>query len=211
MVRNCSFFSKALGLQYVYARETLRLYMERIAENVKEHTLKALDAVNLNLLKREHYTTIKTETAQYVPVDIDVSPMDNSRTKKEGVSRTYKGMDGYSPIFSYIGKEGYMLDCELRPGKQHCQKNTPEYLEKELKIIKELALNVPVLLRLDSGNDAYATLKPLMKSGHFYLVKRNLRRESLEKWVDIGRAMGDLSVPRKGKEVYTGVFLWLPP
>ena len=204
MVRNCSFFSKALGLQYVYARETLRLYMERIAENVKEHTLKALDAVNLNLLKREHYTTIKTETAQYVPVDIDVSPMDNSRTKKEGVSRTYKGMDGYSPIFSYIGKEGYMLDCELRPGKQHCQKNTPEYLEKELKIIKELALNVPVLLRLDSGNDA--TLKPLMKSGHFYLVKRNLRRESPEKWVDIGRAMGDLSVPRKGKEVYTGVF-----
>ena len=61
---------------------------------------------------------------------------------------------------------------------------------------------VPVLLRLDSGNDA--TLKPLMKSGHFYLVKRNLRRESPEKWVDIGRAMGDLSVPRKGKEVYTG-------
>ena len=57
------------------------------------------------------------------------------------MSRTYKGMDGYSPIFSYIGKEGYMLDCELRPGKQHGQKNTPEYLEKERKIIKKLALN----------------------------------------------------------------------
>ena len=105
--------------------------MEKIAKVAKEHTLKALDGVNLNLLKREHYTTIKTETAQYIPVDIDVSPMDNSRTKKEEVSRTYKGMDGYSPIFSYIGKEGYMLGCELRPGKQHCQKNTPEYLEKE--------------------------------------------------------------------------------
>ena len=98
-----------------------------------------------------------------------------------------------------------MLNCELRPGKQHCQKNTPKYLEKELKIIEELALNDPVLLRLDSGNDAYATLKPLMKSGHFYLVKRNLRRESPEKWVDIGRAMGECSVPREGKEVYTGV------
>ena len=180
--------------------------MERITENVKEHTLKALDAINLNLLKRENYTAIKTETTQYIPVDINVSPMDNSRTGKEGVRRTYKGMDAYSPIFSYIGKEGYMLDCELRPGKQHCQKNSPEYLEKELKIIKELALNTPVLLRLDSGNDAYATLKPLMKSGHFYLVKRNLRRESPEKWVDIGRAMGDLSVARKGKEVYTGIF-----
>ena len=26
-----------------------------------------------------------------VPVDIDVTPMDNSKSKKEGVSRTYKG------------------------------------------------------------------------------------------------------------------------
>ena len=55
-----------------------------------------------------------------------------------------------------------MLDGELRPGKQQCQKNTPEYLEKERKIIKELTLNVPVLLRLDSENDA--TLKPLIVS-----------------------------------------------
>ena len=51
MVRNCSFFSKALGLQYVYARETLRLYMKKIAQNVKDYTLKVLDAVNLNLLR----------------------------------------------------------------------------------------------------------------------------------------------------------------
>ena len=26
-----------------------------------------------------------------IPVDIDVTPMDNSKSKKEGVSRTYKG------------------------------------------------------------------------------------------------------------------------
>lgn len=34
---------------------------------------------------------------------------DNSGTKKEGVSRTYKGTDGYAPIFAYMGQEGY--DC----------------------------------------------------------------------------------------------------
>lgn len=27
----------------------------------------------------------------YVPVDIDVTPFDNSKTRKEGVSRTYNG------------------------------------------------------------------------------------------------------------------------
>lgn len=34
-----------------------------------------------------------------VPVDIDVSPFDNFKTKKEGVSRTYKGFDGFAYIF----------------------------------------------------------------------------------------------------------------
>ncbi|RKX75183.1 MAG: hypothetical protein DRP60_09150 [Spirochaetes bacterium] len=78
--------------------------------------------------------------------------MDNSGTHKEGVGRTYKGCDGYAPIFSYIGEEGYMLGCELRPGTQHCQKGTPEYLKKNLKMIGELAPSKPVLIRMDSGN-----------------------------------------------------------
>ena len=41
-----------------------------------------------------------------VSLDIDVTPFDNSGTKKEGVNRTYKGMDGYAPIFTYLGEEG---------------------------------------------------------------------------------------------------------
>ena len=56
-----------------------------------------------------------------VPVDIDVTPMDNSKSKKEGVSRTYKGGDGYAPMMAYIGTEGYAINFELREGKQHYQ------------------------------------------------------------------------------------------
>jgi len=44
----------------------------------------------------------------FVPVDIDVSPFDNSKTKKEGASRTYKGMDGYGASFS-LDYSGVML------------------------------------------------------------------------------------------------------
>ncbi len=156
-------------------------------------------------MKKATITPLKTSKGQYIPVDIDVSPMDNSRTKKEGVGRTYKGCDGYAPIFGYIGTEGYMLSCEQRPGTQHCQKDTPAYLEKTLKIIDNLNPADPILLRLDSGNDAYDTLAPLMKSGHFFLVKRNLRRESRERWMDIARSLGTCEVPREGKFVYTGV------
>jgi hypothetical protein len=56
---------------------------------------------------------------------MDVSPFDNSKTQKEGVSRTYKGVDGFAPIFAYLGTEGYLVNLEFREGKQHCQKNTP--------------------------------------------------------------------------------------
>ena len=52
-------------------------------------------------------------------VDIDVSPFDNSKTKKEGVSWTYKRFDGYVPIFGYVGEEGYLANPELRPGSDH--------------------------------------------------------------------------------------------
>ena len=48
-------------------------------------------------------------------LDIDVFPMDNSGTKKEGVSYTYKGFDGYAPLAAYLGEEGWCLACELRP------------------------------------------------------------------------------------------------
>ena len=53
-----------------------------------------------------------------IPVDIDVTPMDNSKSAKEGVSRTYKGFDGYAPMMAYIGTEGYAINFELREGKQ---------------------------------------------------------------------------------------------
>lgn len=63
---------------------------------------------------------IHTSAGDFLPLDMDVSPFDNSKTQKEGVSRTYKGVDGFAPIFAYLGTEGYLVNLELREGKQHC-------------------------------------------------------------------------------------------
>ena len=49
----------------------------------------------------------------HVPLDIDVFTMDNSGTKKEKVSRTYQGFDGYAPIAAYLAKEGWLVEIEL--------------------------------------------------------------------------------------------------
>ncbi len=113
----------------------------------------------------------------YVPVDIDVTPFDNSKTKKQGVSRTYKGYDGYAPIMAYIGTEGYLANCELREGKQHCQKHTPEFLREAIRMCREIT-DEPLLVRLDSGNDAAENIGILAEAGCHFIIKRSLRRES---------------------------------
>ncbi len=79
-----------------------------------------------------------------VPLDIDVSPFDNSGTKKEGVSRTYKGHDGFAQIFSCLGREGYGVHVELREGSVHGQKNTDEYLKASITLRN---LHLPVRQR----------------------------------------------------------------
>ena len=84
-----------------------------------------------------------------VPLDIDVTPMDNSKSHKEGVSRTYKNFYGYAPIMAYIGAEGYACNFDLREGSQHCQKDTPKLLKETIAAANEMT-DKPLLVRMDS-------------------------------------------------------------
>ena len=139
-----------------------------------------------------------------VLVDIDVTPMDNSKSKKEGVSRTYKGFDGYTPMMAYIGTEGYAINFELREGKQHCQKGTVEFLQETIKLCHKLT-DKPLLIRLDSGNDSIDNVAVLMDTGCFFIIKRNLRRESTDDWFEMAKQyFQNVNSPRDGKTVYIG-------
>jgi len=91
-----------------------------------------------------------------------------------------------------------MLDCDLREGKQHCQKET----------LKSIKAPGPYMFRLDEGNVATDTLRVLHESGHFFLIKRNMRRENLLYWLDIAKSVGEKASyeSREGKTVYTGVY-----
>ena len=209
LLANDPLFQKALNLERVYAPETVRIYLDRWAkkgnEKLYEHVLALLGQSNLNLIKSVSLSRIRTKNGNYVPVDIDVSPMDNSNTKKEAVGWTYRCFNGYSPIFSYIGTEGYMLDCELRPGQQNCQKGTPEFLRNTMRMVDELTLSDSVLFRLDSGNDAFDNLKMLLKSPYYFVIKKNRRTEKREDWLRIAQERGFAEEQRAGKTVYTGV------
>ena len=145
----------------------------------------------------------------FVQIDIDVSPFIDEKCAKEGISKTYKLKDGYAPIFAYIGTEGYLLAMELREGKQHCQCGTAEFLREVIVLARQLT-DKPLLIRLDSGNDAAENIGICMEecyreNGVHFIIKRNLRKELPEDWLERVRDVcTNVTEPREGKKEYIG-------
>ncbi len=50
-----------------------------------------------------------------------------------------------------------------------------------------------------------------MQSGHQFIVKRNLRKESREQWLERAKSLGKVIYHDEHKTVYTGVFTGLTP
>ena len=145
-----------------------------------------------------------SDEKEYVLLDIDVSPFDNSNTKKEGVSRTYKGCDGYAPNFGYLGQEGYVVNAELREGKTHVQKDTAVFLEKCLSYARTIT-DLPILVRMDGGNDSVDNLKVCVKERANFIIKRNPRREKPENWLMVDEQFGKCIQEGEGKRVFYGL------
>ena len=90
--RGSLFFKDALGLPCVYAKETVRLYIERMAEDA-DSVIEQLRESSTKIIRQAPLHGMWIEGRHYLPVDIDTAAMDNSKTKKEGVSRTYRKYD----------------------------------------------------------------------------------------------------------------------
>ena len=207
LFRRDAYFRESLGLKNVPSEPTLRQGLDACGDAVRGAIRKA----NLAALDHVTFTPEQTRHGSYIPVDMDVSPFDNSNSKKEGVSWTHKKVDGYAPIFAYIGAEGYLLDCELRPGSQHSQKNAPEFLRRAISSLRKLGVLPDCLIRMDSAHDAAENLRILSGSGCKFLVKRNLRKESRPWWITMAKAVGEMEEPRKGKRVWRGVVSHIQP
>ena len=203
-VRDDSFYSSALNIDTVPSAATLRQRMDTRANEF----LPLVDRSCVDFLKSVGVKVTPLPMG-HVPLDADVTPMDNSRTKKQGVSRTYKGMDGYAPMMGYIGAEGYCVAVELRQGKQHCQKGTPDFLRRFLANANEIT-DKPMLLRLDGGNDALANVDVVLEHNEpergntavDFIIKWNPRKENPEEWLDYAVEKAFYEQPRAGKRVW---------
>jgi len=197
--RQEEFFRRALGLTKLPSEETLRQRMDELGTM----PITALHEESARLIA-QHAPTVTPCHGEWIPLDVDVSPFDNSGTKKEGVAWTYKKLDGYAPNFAYLGLEGYLIHCELRPGSQHCQDGTPDFLDRTIELARQVTSG-KLLVRMDAGNDDAENLRRLQKKKHVgWIIKRNQRRESETDWLEEAQCHGACEEPREGKEVWTG-------
>ena len=202
-VREDEFFHTAMGIGAVPSSETLRQRLDGQAAALLPLVVEAGTDFLVNVEAK--CTTLGTG---HVPLDADVTPFDNSQTKKEGVSRTYKGYDGYAPMAAYLGREGYCLELELRVGKQHCQSGTPGFLERNLERARRVT-DQPILLRLDGGNDAIENIEVILAHNEQaedpspvdFLIKWNPRKEDPVEWLAYAEQHGVWEAPRAGKRV----------
>jgi hypothetical protein len=183
----------------------MRQRLDARAAELRELT----DELSLRLLERTEAPI--TAHKGYVCADMDTFVMDNSDTKKEAVSRTYQGVDGYTPIALYLGNEGWNLGLELRAGSHHSALETEYFFERVFPRLERVcAADAKVLWRADSGFDSARLLFALaaererwagLERSFDYLTKWNPRRQDKAAWVARAEAAGVFEEVRAGKRV----------
>lgn len=194
------YFMQAIGVKRLPSKESLRQRLEQLSTHELEDFIRRF---NLQPLKRfaEYQTALDSGL---VPVDFDVTPMDNSKSNKEGVSHTYKQHDGFAPMMTYIGGTGFMLNNQFREGKAHSNcKGTADYIMQTMEYARSLTKG-RLLARLDSGNDSTENIIRLSSlKGANFIVKKNFRREDTNQYILYARGMAtETEAPRAGKMVY---------
>jgi len=195
--RNDKFFKKVLNLHTVPSSVTLRQRLESYGEEMWA----VLRETNVEWLQNHIANeTIEINEVPYIILESDVTPMDNSGSKKEGVTKTYKQFFGFAPMMSYFGKSGFMINNELREGSCHSNcEGTDKYFEETIGLTKQLG-SYPLLAIMDSGNDDSKLVLHFKELGAEFIIKRNLRREGIDKYKEYAMANGKKKASEKYKD-----------
>lgn len=120
--------------------------------------------------------------------------MDNSGARKAGVTHTYQGFDGHTPIAGYLGNECCNIGLELRPGSQHPASETDSFYKRLFSRVERLVqAGQPVLLHEDSGFDS-ALLFFAKAALHLACRRRHVCDRRLRDETDVAALRGALKM-----------------
>jgi hypothetical protein len=157
--RGDAFFKQALGIDLLPSSPTLRQRLDARAAEMFDFCPQMIETLLAS--QRPDYGVLP---CGWLPLDVDTFAMDNGGTAKEGVGRTYAGVDGYCPLAAYLGSHGFCLELALRPGVQHSAKETDFNFERVIPMAQRLSAGgpkAPLLVRLDSGFDSAALMRSI--------------------------------------------------
>lgn len=202
--RNNQYFKQALDIEKSPSCSILRQRFNAIGDiesNLKDMK-KLIDETNVEILQTKN-VELTPCYQKCVPLDIDVTPMDNSGSKKEGVSYTYKKVEGFAPIMAYIGTEGYLMRSELREGKAHGQcAKTICFLKETIDLAKQTTKE-PLLVRTDCAHDCSDNVLLFTeKEVEFLMKKKNIVADKPEFYFHEAQEKGRKKETREGKERY---------
>ena len=173
--------ARALHISRVASPETVRQHLDNLADGHLEEALAIGGQATLDLLARSKAPITPCATG-HVCLDVDTTPQDNGKTKKEGVSRTYMpDLFGFAPIFAYAGEEGWCIHEEFREGRQHGQKGAPAVLRTSIQRLRKLGVG-RILVRMDAAFDAAENYALARNEQVDFLVKGNPAHLRWEHW-----------------------------
>jgi hypothetical protein len=194
--RSDEFFRESLGNKQVPSEGTMRQRMDEHAEAF----LPALSWASVELLQKVQAPVTPIDTG-HITVDIDGFAMDNSDSKKEKCSRTYRNFDGFLFLPAYLGIEGWMVNGHLLPGSQHPQKEFIHFLRETHARIRQIC-GKKLLYRNDSAHDSLDNRIELAGYAKTdYIIKWNPRKQNAAHWWRLGLEKGSVTDPRPGKRV----------
>ena len=187
LLRGSTWAARALQVGRIASPETLRQNLDLLGESASPVSLAIIETALLDLLRNTKMRPSALWTG-HVALDIDTTPQDNGRTKKEGIGRTYDGGMGYCSILAYAGLEGFLIGAEFRTGSQHSQKNAPAFIAKQIQRLRSLGVD-RVLVRLDSGFDAAETMLTIRDENANFIISVNPRGEDGNLWIEQAKAL----------------------
>jgi hypothetical protein len=202
-----AFFKQSLGIELLPSSATLRQRLDAHASDLFDFLPPMIET--LLSRARPDYGVLP---CGWLPLDIDTFAMDNGGTVKEGVGRTYAGVDGFCPLAVYLGAQGFCLELALRPGVQHSACETPFNFERVIPMAQRLSAagpKRPILLREDSGFDSAAQMRAIESYNQAglpqvdFLIKWNPRTTDVGEVASLREADARTvwKHPREGKRV----------
>ena len=202
--RGDAFYKQALGIALLPSSPTLRQRMDARACELFDFAAPMIETLLTS--QRPDYGVLP---CGWLALDVDTFAMDNGGTAKEGVGRTYAGVDGYCPLAAYLGSHGFCLELALRPGVQHSAAETDFNLERVIPMAQRLSAagpKAPILARLDSGFDSVRLVRGIEACNRpglpqvDWLIKWNPRSTDVAARLDADAAT-QWEHPRAGKRV----------